>query len=81
MQFLDEVVSETWVPGTVQTVQKRLEVSEVQFWRGCGRPCALAATSGRSLRFSHRQGQDDLRMDIFPYFAAFFALRSRGREC
>ena len=49
-----------------------LEVPQMQFWRGCGQPCAHAATIGRSLRFSHRQGRDDLRMCIFAAVCSMF---------
>ena len=81
MQFLEEVVDapvvvKRLVLGMVQTVQKRLEVPQMRFWRGCGRPCAHAATSA-----SHRHGWDDLRRVFLSHFTAFFALCPNGREC
>ena len=84
MQFMDLVVvvpvvqRDGYGPDIAKTVRMFLRCSSGVVVDVL---CPHAATSGRSLRFSQRQGRDDLRRVFLLHFAEFFALRPRGREC
>ena len=68
-----------------QTVQKIVEVPQLQLPHGFGRRCDMQrqvpGSSRRCLRPVLRQCHDDLRSGVLPQFCGLFELRPAGREC